>query len=104
MPLVAALRRSTILDSAPPQKRITTCFTRLSTLWLFLDRTRQRWQPRNNSLRGALSPELQRALEPLLAGIELLSERIRECNERIEKLAQQRYPHFRELNLARRHP
>ena len=31
-----------------------------------------------------LSPELQRALEPLLAGIESLSERIRECNERIE--------------------
>jgi len=39
-----------------------------------------------------LSPELQRALEPLLAGIELLSERIRECNERIEQLAQQNYP------------
>jgi transposase len=34
-----------------------------------------------------LSPELQRALEPLLAGIESLSERIRECNERIERLA-----------------
>ena len=28
-----------------------------------------------------LSPELQRALEPLLAGIESLSERIRECNQ-----------------------
>jgi transposase len=39
-----------------------------------------------------LSPELQRALEPLLAGIESLSERIRECNERIEQLAQQSYP------------
>ena len=39
-----------------------------------------------------LSPELQRALEPLLAGIESLSERIRECNERIEKLAQESYP------------
>ena len=36
-----------------------------------------------------LSPELQRALEPLLAGIESLSERIRECNERIEQLAQE---------------
>src|SRR5271166_622989 len=32
-----------------------------------------------------LSPELQRALEPLLAGIESLSERIVECKERIEK-------------------
>ena len=39
-----------------------------------------------------LSPELQTALEPLLAGIESLSERIRECNERIEKLAQASYP------------
>jgi len=36
-----------------------------------------------------LSPELQLALAPLLAGIESLSERIRECNERIEKLAQE---------------
>jgi transposase len=39
-----------------------------------------------------LSPELQVALAPLLVGIESLSERIRECNERIEKLAQERYP------------
>ena len=39
-----------------------------------------------------LSPELQRALEPLLAGIESLSERIREYNERIERLAQESYP------------
>ena len=39
-----------------------------------------------------LSPELQRALEPLLAGIESLSERIREYNERIEGLAQGSYP------------
>src|SRR6476661_4713951 len=39
-----------------------------------------------------LSPELQTALEPLLAGIESLSERIRECNERIEQLAQESYP------------
>jgi transposase len=39
-----------------------------------------------------LSPELQRALEPLLAGIETLSERIREYNEGIEQLAQESYP------------
>jgi len=39
-----------------------------------------------------LSPELQRALEPLLAGIEALSERIREYNEGIEGLAQESYP------------
>src|SRR6266705_5629528 len=38
-----------------------------------------------------LSPELQAALQPLLAGIESLSERISECNERIEKLAQSSY-------------
>ena len=35
-----------------------------------------------------LSPELQRALEPLLATIEELSERIVEYNDRIEALAQ----------------
>src|SRR5882724_4397359 len=39
-----------------------------------------------------LSPELQTALEPLLAAIESLSERIRECNQRIEGLAQESYP------------
>jgi transposase len=39
-----------------------------------------------------LSPELQRALEPLLSAIEAVSERIAECNERIEALAQQSYP------------
>jgi transposase len=39
-----------------------------------------------------LSPELQRALEPLLSAIEELSERIVEYNERIEALAQDRYP------------
>jgi len=39
-----------------------------------------------------LSPELQRALEPLLATIEELSERIVEYNDRIESLAQASYP------------
>jgi len=39
-----------------------------------------------------LSPELQTALEPLLAAIESLSERIRECNLQIEGLAQESYP------------
>jgi len=39
-----------------------------------------------------LSPELQTALQPLLAAIESLSERIRECNQRIEGLAQESYP------------
>src|SRR5438309_10864986 len=50
--------------------------------------------PRNmNPKKGEeLSPELQTALQPLLAAIESLSERIRECNERIEQLAQESYP------------
>jgi transposase len=39
----------------------------------------------------SLSPELQAALEPLLNGIESLSERIVEYNDRIENLAQQSY-------------
>jgi transposase len=39
-----------------------------------------------------LSPELQRALEPLLEAIEELSERIAEYNARIEALAQESYP------------
>jgi transposase len=39
-----------------------------------------------------LSAELQAALQPLLAALESLSERIAEYNERIEKLAQQSYP------------
>ena len=39
-----------------------------------------------------LSPELQAALTPLLAGLESLSEQIREYNERIEQLAQSSYP------------
>jgi transposase len=40
----------------------------------------------------SLSPELQTALQPLLAAMESVSERITEYNERIEKLAQQSYP------------
>ena len=40
----------------------------------------------------SLSPELQRALEPLLSAIEELSERICEYNDQIEALAQQSYP------------
>ena len=40
----------------------------------------------------SLSPELRAALEPLLAGVESLSEQIREYNEGIERLAQESYP------------
>jgi transposase len=39
-----------------------------------------------------LSPELQAALEPLLACIESVSEQILQYNERIETLARQSYP------------
>jgi transposase len=39
-----------------------------------------------------LSPELQRALEPLLSAIEELSQQICEYNDRIEALAQASYP------------
>jgi transposase len=46
----------------------------------------------NPEKANALSPELQTALEPLLAGIEAVSEQIREYNQRIECLAQQSYP------------
>jgi transposase len=48
-----------------------------------------------------LSPELQVALEPLLAGIETLSERILECNERIEKMAEQSYPQVARLKQVK---
>src|SRR4029077_14589590 len=50
--------------------------------------------PRNMNPEKAqeLSPELRAALEPLLASIESLSERIREYNQQIEKLAQESYP------------
>jgi transposase len=40
----------------------------------------------------SLSPELQRALEPLLSAIAELNQRIFEYNERIDALAQQSYP------------
>jgi transposase len=50
--------------------------------------------PRNLNVEKAqeLSPELRAALEPLLAGINSLSTQIREYNQRIEHLAQTRYP------------
>jgi transposase len=39
-----------------------------------------------------LSPELRSALEPLLTTLESISEQIREYNQRIETLAEERYP------------
>jgi len=46
----------------------------------------------NPEKADVLSPELQRALEPLLAAIASVSEQIAEYNQRIEKLAQDNYP------------
>ena len=46
----------------------------------------------NPEKAGGLSSELQAALQPLLAAIESVSERITEYNQRIEKLAQESYP------------
>src|SRR6476619_2179985 len=48
-----------------------------------------------------LSPELRTALEPLLAGIESLSERIRECNEEIERLARESYSQVAQLKQVK---
>jgi transposase len=47
------------------------------------------WNPEKAE---GLSPELQAALEPLLAALESLSEQSAEYNERIEQMAEQRYP------------
>jgi len=45
----------------------------------------------NRELAAGLSPELQKALQPLLDEIESLSERIREYNERVQQIAQESY-------------
>jgi len=57
--------------------------------------------PRNMNPEKAqgLSPELQAALEPLLAAIESLSERIREYNQQIEKIARESYPQVAQLDV-----
>ncbi len=48
-----------------------------------------------------LSPELQAALQPLLAGLESVSEQIAEYNQRIEQLAQQGYPQVAQLKQVK---
>jgi transposase len=55
----------------------------------------------NPEKAAALSPELRTALEPLLAGMESLSERIRECNEGIERLARESYPQVAQLKQVK---
>ena len=46
----------------------------------------------NREEAEGLGPELQTALQPLLDGIDSLTERIREYNERIKSIAQENYP------------
>jgi transposase len=59
--------------------------------------------PRNLNAEKArqLSPELQAALEPLLAAIESLSERIYEYNQKIEKIARESYPQVARLEQVK---
>src|SRR6266700_3031470 len=59
--------------------------------------------PRNVNPEKAqgLSPELQAALEPLLAAIEALSERIYEYNQQIEKIARESYPQVARLEQVK---
>src|ERR1700736_3593596 len=59
--------------------------------------------PRNLNAEKArqLSPELQAALEPLLAATESLSERIYEYNQQIEKIARDSYPQVARLEQVK---
>jgi len=59
--------------------------------------------PRNMNAEKAqsLSPELQAALEPLLAAIESLSERIYEYNQQIGKIARESYPQVARLQQVK---
>jgi transposase len=59
--------------------------------------------PRNLNGEKArqLSPELQAALEPLLGGIESLSQRIYEYNQQIEKIARESYPQVARLKQVK---
>jgi transposase len=55
----------------------------------------------NPEKAAALSPELRTALQPLLAALEALSDRIREYNERIEHLAEESYPEVKLLKQVK---
>jgi transposase len=52
----------------------------------------------NPEIAQGLSPELQSALEPLLAAIESLSERIHEYNQQIERIAKEVIRKWRDWN------
>ena len=58
-------------------------------------------EKRIKQLERALGPELQSALQPLLEEIESLSERIRECNERVQQIAQESYPEVARLEQVK---
>ena len=55
----------------------------------------------NRELAQGLSPELQSALQPLLEGVESLSERIREYNDRVKQNAQESYPKVARLEQVK---
>src|SRR5207237_105997 len=55
----------------------------------------------NPEKADGLSPELQTALQPLLAATEVLSEQIREYNEVIECLAEENYPEVKLLKQVK---
>jgi transposase len=55
----------------------------------------------NPEKADALSPELRTALQPLLAALEALSDRIREYNEGIENLAEESYPEVKLLKQVK---
>jgi transposase len=55
----------------------------------------------NRELAEGLSPEVQTALQPLLHEIESLSERIREYKERVQQIAQERYPEVARLEQVK---
>jgi transposase len=59
--------------------------------------------PRNVNPEKAqgLSPELQAALEPLLAAVEALSEQIYEYNQQIAKIAKESYPQVARLEQVK---
>jgi transposase len=59
--------------------------------------------PRNLNAEKArqLSPELQAALEPLLAAIESMSQRIYEYNQQIAKIAKESYPQVARLEQVK---
>jgi transposase len=55
----------------------------------------------NREFGAGLSPELRDVLEPLFREIESLNERIKEYDRRIEKMAQETYPHVELLKQVK---